>query len=302
MCDVEGDDILVDRKHRFAVSSTSVPQDDDNDDMGNEARGGRRPTEARPRPLPSSARSLLPEPSNFSRDLPPLSVGGTGLTGTGISRSLGRGRVVSQASVENRGASGLSGSTPGRGVEGQGRGRGEHQGGKSASRGGRGAAGKLWVTSDGKIYNYAKAGAQEVAGRAEADHAVEAAKQASQVSLELSCCFSPIFDPISLLLQAIMGLGLGGNRGLSANPSASGPRYQWQADLMKQEEDGAEDVNSRAQQHQPRGQQAGRGMGGRGGERSDASTRAPNYDRKETNKAAIANHHRKDRAMRKMGL
>ncbi len=59
---------------------------------------------------------------------------------------------------------------------------GARGGGAAAGRGGRGAGRptKHWVL-DGRIYNYAKEGAQECSSREEADKAVQAAQEAAQV-------------------------------------------------------------------------------------------------------------------------
>jgi activating signal cointegrator complex subunit 2 len=67
-------------------------------------------------------------------------------------------------------------------------------------RGPKAKGSKLWVL-DGRIYNYAKAGAQEVSGREEADAQLAAAQQAA---------------------HAIMGLGPGGNKPQRAPQQESG--------------------------------------------------------------------------------
>jgi activating signal cointegrator complex subunit 2 len=117
-----------------------------------------------------------------------------------------------------------------------------------------------------RIYNYAKEGAQLVHSRAEADAALEAARQAA---------------------MAIHGLGPGGNKAhLQPRPA----QRQGQGD---EGEDGEEDGEG----GQGGGGGRGGGRGGGGGGRGP-----PNYARKEQNKAAVANHHRKDRALRKQGM
>ncbi|GIL51207.1 hypothetical protein Vafri_7281, partial [Volvox africanus] len=76
---------------------------------------------------------------------------------------------------------------------GRGGGAGAGPAGGRGGRGGRSGSGeRLWVL-DGKIYNYAKEGAQMVNSQQEADAVLDAARQAA---------------------QAIYGLGPGGNKGL----------------------------------------------------------------------------------------
>mmetsp|Transcript_10537 Transcript_10537/g.27506 ORF Transcript_10537/g.27506 Transcript_10537/m.27506 type:complete len:856 (+) Transcript_10537:104-2671(+) len=147
-----------------------------------------------------------------------------------------------------------------------------------AGRGGRGGKGaqtrgKLWVL-DGRIYNYPKPGAQEVGSQAEAGQVLQAGREAA---------------------KEIYGLGPGGNKPRSAPLWTLPPQEQQQQPDDEQEQEvggGAEGSSSLPQQGGGRGGR-GRQGGGRGG---------PNYARKEANKAAVANHHRKDRAFKKMGM
>lgn len=126
-------------------------------------------------------------------------------------------------------------------------------GGRGGGRQGKGA--RVWVL-DGRIYNYAKAGAEQVGSAAEAEAKVQEAQQAA---------------------QQIHGLGPGGNV----------PLY--------------------TQTHADNGGGAGGGRGG-GGRGGDGGGRGRGQGRggggsshgwKDKNKAAIGNHHRKDRAAQK---
>ena len=92
-----------------------------------------------------------------------------------------------------------------------------------------------------------------------------------------------------------MGLGPGGNVPLAPRPGAAYRRPQQQG----VEEQGGTDATEGQQRQQ---QQGGGGSRAGGGGEDGAPQRAPNYDRKEKNKAAVANHHRKDRALKKMGM
>ncbi|EFJ49762.1 hypothetical protein VOLCADRAFT_89548 [Volvox carteri f. nagariensis] len=148
-----------------------------------------------------------------------------------------------------------------------------------AGRGGRGGRGgeRLWVL-DGKIYNYAKEGAQMVSSRQEADALMDAARQAA---------------------MAIHGLGPGGNKGLMRQ------QQQQQQQPAADGSDSSEDEGRGAQAAHGRGGGGRGGQGGAGGRGSGeggGSGDRRQHDRKEKNKAAVANHHRKDRALRKQGL
>eukprot|EP00877_Chromochloris_zofingiensis_P004569 jgi/Chrzof1/14112/Cz08g25160.t1 len=122
---------------------------------------------------------------------------------------------------------------------------------------------RLWVL-DGKVYNYTKPGAQEVQGQQGAQQAVRAAQQAA---------------------EAIHGLGPGGNVPLQP-PSSS-------------DSEGGEGGDS---QGEGPAQGRGRGRGAGGGEGAGRGRGRGSYASKEKHKAAVGNHHRKDRAFKKMGL
>jgi hypothetical protein len=129
----------------------------------------------------------------------------------------------------------------------------------SAAAGGRQS--KFWLL-DGKVYSYAKAGA-EVVTAASADEAARVATARAAASAAL-----------------IHGLGAGGNRG-PPDGDASGSS-------SSDDEDGGQVTAA--------GGAPGGGRGrGRGGPPDGARARA----RKDQNKAAVGNHHRKDRAANK---
>jgi hypothetical protein len=135
----------------------------------------------------------------------------------------------------------------------------------------RGAPAKKLYVLDGRVYNYKKDGAAEVSDMAEAGRALEAAQVAA---------------------EAIYGLGAGGNKGLQRAEAEGAREGQGEGEGEGEEgegEGGGWDGGGRG------GRGRGRGGGGRG-------RGPPNFARKEQNKAAVGNHHRKDRAMRKMGL
>jgi len=103
--------------------------------------------------------------------------------------------------------------------------------------------------------------------------------------------------------QEIHGLGPGGNKPRSAplwtqtqQAPTQGAATQ-SAGRADPEEDGQEDADKAGGQQQQR-QQGGGGRGGRG----RGAAAQPNYAKKEANKGAVANHHRKDKAMKKMGM
>lgn len=94
-------------------------------------------------------------------------------------------------------------------------------------------------------------------------------------------------------MQAIHGLGAGGNKAAAARAAAAAEQQQQQQGRRQETAEDGDDEETG-------GGGRGRGPGGRGG--SSGGRGAPNYARKEQNKAAVGNHHRKDRAMKKMGL
>eukprot|EP00983_Pelagomonas_calceolata_P042166 1138379-Pelagomonas_calceolata.AAC.1 len=176
--------------------------------------------------------------------------------------------------------------------------------------------GKLWVL-DGRIYNYPKPGAQEVGSQAEAGQVLQAGREAAKVRgafeilrqeigsqalrQEIGKAFEAAYTCVCACAcvcaraQEIYGLGPGGNKPRSAPLWTLPPQEQQQQPDDEQEQEvggGAEGSSSLPQQGGGRGGR-GRQGGGRGG---------PNYARKEANKAAVANHHRKDRAFKKMGM
>ncbi len=152
------------------------------------------------------------------------------------------------------------------------------QGGRGRGRGGGHAKGRLWVL-EGRIYNYAKQGAMEVGSHEEAHAVLAAAEQAT---------------------HEIHGLGPGGNAPMP------GRRQRWQQE--EAEEEAGEGSEQRAAPVHP---SHGGGRGGRGGGREGGGgTREGgrgyrsgewlSHRHKDERKAAIGNHHRKDRATQKM--
>ncbi|DBB14004.1 hypothetical protein WJX82_002006 [Trebouxia sp. C0006] len=123
---------------------------------------------------------------------------------------------------------------------------------------------KQWVL-DGRIYNYKKEGAVEVRSQAEAQQAVQAAA------------------------DAVHGLGRGGNvpQALPQAAHAGAP---------------GEGDEAQGTSRDPQAATRGRGGGQRGGAQRGASNNVQRDHRhKDMHKAAVANHHRKDRALRKQG-
>lgn len=159
------------------------------------------------------------------------------------------------------------------------------KGSNAKRRGQSSRPGSLWVL-DGRIYNYPKPGAVAAADEAAAQALVEASHADK---------------------DKIHGMGPGGNAPIL-------PRTSWRAsDAMQQEEGGGERQQGGGNDHGGRG--GGRGRGGRGrGGRHGAQGSSTQQDggsgsgdqrahhRKTVNKAAVGNHHRKDRAMRKQGM
>ncbi|KAL0032304.1 hypothetical protein WJX79_003738 [Trebouxia sp. C0005] len=123
---------------------------------------------------------------------------------------------------------------------------------------------KQWVL-DGRIYNYKKEGAVEVRSQAEAQQAVRAAA------------------------DAIHGLGRGGNvpQALPQAAHAGAP---------------GEGDEGQGTSRDPQAATRGRGGGQRGGaQRGGSNNVQRDHRHKDMHKAAVANHHRKDRALRKQG-
>jgi activating signal cointegrator complex subunit 2 len=132
--------------------------------------------------------------------------------------------------------------------------------------------GKVWVM-DGRVYNYSKPGAVEAADSAEAQAML--AQQAQQA-------------------VAIHGLGPGGNR-------ATFQHQQPQREGWERDEGGADQEGGGRGGPFRAGTSAddvGRGVGGRGRSSGSGGGRG-GYKHKDQNKAAVANHRRKDRALAK---
>lgn len=154
---------------------------------------------------------------------------------------------------------------------------------------GRGKQARLWVL-DGRIYNYPKPGAIAVADQAAAQAAVEASRA----------------DKLK-----IHGLGPGGNAAAvprqggqehgkvkERGPPSQGPLRTGQAPAGDQEGDrGREGRGGRG-----RGDYGGRGDNSGRGDHGSAPDERRAHRHKNVHKAAVGNHHRKDRAMRKQGL
>lgn len=144
-----------------------------------------------------------------------------------------------------------------------------------AGRGPKSKGSRLWVL-DGRIYNYAKPGAQEVGSQQEAAAVLTAAEQAA---------------------AQIMGLGPGGNK-------------PWRSQEQQQAAEGASSSaggeGEAAGGAGPGSSDAGRGGDGRGGRRGGGRGGGQGGARgdhrfKDQHKSAIANHHRRDRAIAKQG-
>jgi activating signal cointegrator complex subunit 2 len=160
---------------------------------------------------------------------------------------------------------------------GRGGGGSNTRGGGRGGRSTRGKGGKVWVL-DGRVYNYAKPGAKEVASEADANALIQQAEQAA---------------------REIHGLGPGGNKpGSNRRFATSGGGGGGAAPVTQQEgEEAAGEQPNSGGDGSGRGGGSG-GRGSRGGGRGAGSGSSHNY--KDKNKAAIGNHHRKDRAAQKM--
>ncbi|KAK9846540.1 hypothetical protein WJX81_006226 [Elliptochloris bilobata] len=136
------------------------------------------------------------------------------------------------------------------------------RGGASREGGrGHGRDTRLWV-ADGKVYNYRREGATEVAAASAADASARARAAAAAAA------------------QAIHGLGPGGNVPLAAPPGGSR---------------GAPGRGGGG------GGDEGPGGSGGGGRNRGGDRAGGDYAYKDKHKSAVANHHRKDRALRKAG-
>jgi activating signal cointegrator complex subunit 2 len=154
-------------------------------------------------------------------------------------------------------------------------GRGGGRGGSGGGRGTRGKGGKMWI-SDGRIYHYPKPGAKEVASEADAQAVIQQAAQAS---------------------KEIHGLGPGGNKPGIMRPSSTTISSSSSGAQTQGQQDGGAVKAPTEQQEQ---QSSGGGGGRRGGRSGGGGGRGGNHKYKDKNKAAIGNHHRKDRAAQKM--
>jgi activating signal cointegrator complex subunit 2 len=218
---------------------------------------------------------------------------------------------VAEAEGDEEGSGGGGGGRGGGGFGGGG-GRGRGGGASMGGRGGRGFGSapfgggrggpppsfsssrkpeRLWIL-DGRLYNYAKPGAKEVVGGREGADRALAEESAER--------------------RQIHGLGPGGNVPLQQQqPQQQGQQQQQQGGGGPGRGGGG-----------GRGGGSGGGRGGRGGGRGGGGGGAAGGEssgggapqeggggasaaqraRKEHNKAAVGNHHRKDRAFKKMGL
>lgn len=157
---------------------------------------------------------------------------------------------------------------------------------------------KLWVL-DGRVYNYKKPGAVEVEGQAGAQAALKAAQQAAEAIHGLGPGGNvPLPVPAATAAneqqqrpqrqqpvpsQAAAGGAAGGSGGAGRGGAAGGGRGRGR-------EGGG---GGRGHGQEEGGEGGGRGGGGRGG-RGRGS-----YASKEQHKAAVGNHHRRDRALQK---
>eukprot|EP00887_Chlorella_sp_A99_P006091 scaffold22.g6091.t1 len=141
-------------------------------------------------------------------------------------------------------------------------------GGRGGGRGPARRAGHLWVL-DGKVYNYAKPGAKQVASQQEAQQTIAAAQAAA---------------------QEIHGLGAGGNVPLPAAPPAG---QQGMGSGVPAAAAGGRGPGGRGPGG-GRGPPGSRGPGGRG-----PGAGRGDHRYKDQHKANIANHHRRDRALAK---
>ncbi|KAI3428044.1 hypothetical protein D9Q98_006430 [Chlorella vulgaris] len=157
---------------------------------------------------------------------------------------------------------------------GQGHQQQQQQQQQPQQRGPKAKGAKLWVM-DGRIYNYAKPGAQEVGGRQEAEAALATAQQAA---------------------EAIMGLGPGGNKP-GRRPPAVLPQQQQGSGAR---DSGAVD-DAAAAGDAPDDSGAGGGRGGGRGDGGGGRGRGRTDRFKDQHKGAIGNHHRRDRAAAKQG-
>ena len=137
-------------------------------------------------------------------------------------------------------------------------------------------ASSYWVLN-GRVYTYAKEGAELVSA--------SSAEDASRIAAERAAAAA----------ATIHGLGAGGNHGA---PASGGAARGGVADADESSDEdgdaGASGAGGGPGRSAPGG---GRGQGGRGRGRGGDDARA--HARKEHNKAAVGNHHRKDRAAHK---
>jgi len=165
------------------------------------------------------------------------------------------------------------------------RGGGGRSGGNTNTRGRGplGKGGKLWVL-DGRVYNYPKPGAKEVANEADAQAAI---RQAEQTAKEIHG-LGPGGNKPGLGNRKIPASGAGADEGEGAGAGAAPPSQEGEAEEGKE--------------GQPIGG-GGRGGGRRGGGRGGGAGRGGaggSHKHKDKNKAAFGNHQRKDKAAQKM--
>jgi activating signal cointegrator complex subunit 2 len=139
----------------------------------------------------------------------------------------------------------------------------------------------MWIL-DGRVYHYPKPGAKEVASEADAQAVIQQAAQAA---------------------KEIHGLGPGGNKPGIMRPSSTTTTTRGsgassgaaQGPTQGQQDGGEVKAPTERQEQQSSGSGRGGGRSGGGG-----GGRGGNHKYKDKNKAAIGNHHRKDRAAQKM--
>jgi activating signal cointegrator complex subunit 2 len=188
-------------------------------------------------------------------------LGGLNLGGSTNTTTAGRGGRGGTSQFNSRGGGGRSGGNT-----------------TTRGRGPRGKGGKLWVL-DGRVYNYPKPGAKEVANEADAQAAIRQADQAAKEIHGLGPGGNKPRVPGS-------GAGAGAGAGVGANARAAPPDQHPQTDRDGE----GQSIGDVDRSH---GTQRGGGRGGGAGSSSHST-----YTDK--NKAARKNHQRKDRAAQKM--
>eukprot|EP00873_Tetraselmis_striata_P000037 jgi/Tetstr1/420301/TSEL_011422.t1 len=141
-------------------------------------------------------------------------------------------------------------------------------------------SGKPLYVLDGKVYNYKKEGAKQVSSQQEAARVMREER------------------------DQIMGLGAGGNKAAAAAGATAGDGAESGGGGDRGGGGGGSGGGGRGGGGGARGGRGGGGRGGRGGEGGGAGAGRGrgSYAHKDKNKAAVGNHHRKDRAAKKQGL